>query len=232
MPSFWSSLANSAAKASCSSISARSRGRSSPTRRARLAPATARGARLAIRSARARARGSSSAGLGHLVAQAPGPRLLRADGVAGVDQLAGAADADPAQPAAGCRRSRAPRPRSPPAAPAWRSTAARMKSQASASSSPPPRAKPLTAAITGTASASIRSPSRRPSSENRRAWSTHSRLHRRQVRPGHEGLLARPREDHAADRAAGRHLGVEGGEAGRQLLQRARVERVEHAWAG
>ena len=80
-----------------------------------------------------------------------------------------------------------------------------MKSQASASSQPPPSAKPLTAAITGTRALSIvaeRRPARRP-----RTPAPPSAIelgHRRDVGAGDERAVARAGQDRAAD------VGVDG----------------------
>ncbi len=73
-----------------------------------------------------------------------------------------------------------------------------MKSHASASSQPPPSAKPLTAAMTGKCAASIASPERVPQSANALACATVIVAHRRDVGAGGERLFARAGEDRAA----------------------------------
>jgi hypothetical protein len=85
-----------------------------------------------------------------------------------------------------------------------------MKSQASATSQPPPSAKPLTAAITGIGSAARLLAERVALARELAGLVLRPSRHRGDVGPGHEGLAARagqtisPRSRPAASRAAAR----------------------------
>jgi hypothetical protein len=102
-----------------------------------------------------------------------------------------------------------------------------MKSQASATSQPPPSANPLTAAITGIGSAASSSPIAWPWRANSRALVLGHRRHRRDVGPGDEGLAARAGQHDAPQGPAPR---VAPGRARRlaELGDDLGAQRVEH----